>query len=187
MKLNTGNILINNTIHVSLLFLFLTLFFYLYVTQLTKKSYESSIDNIINSNIDTYLTLLSKSNNPIMSKALLKSLPLDQMINNVNKPTPSIDISNAWVKSNAIAINILIPLILILTLFVLYITCNYSISLYEIIIKNIILFIFIALIEYMFFSQIASKYIVTSHNALEKEIIQSFLDNSKSIQITLSK
>ena len=51
MKLNTGNILINNTIHVSLLFLFLTLFFYLYVTQLTKKSYESSIDNIINSNM----------------------------------------------------------------------------------------------------------------------------------------
>jgi len=169
-----SSILVNNAIHVSLLFLFLTLFFYLYISNISKDAYDYEVNDIINKS-DIYL---SQFNKDPQNSVLLKLIPINKMINDVNKQTDSIKISNDWVKFNAISINILIPFILIFTLFVLYNTCNYSVNLYEIIIKNIILFIFIGIIEYIFFSQIASKYIVTSNNSLEKEIIQSIIDLS---------
>jgi len=162
------NLFFSVSLHVLLLFIFLTIFYWTVITQTEKRSLYSEINNSIQNN-------LSGINIPKNS--------FTEDIFNYSKAYYSGNDSNVLRNNRTvfkfnIVIIILIFLIFLTTIFVRYITCNKSISFLEIIIENIIVLIFVGGIEYYFFMNIASKYVPVLPSyipSIAKEYIESNL------------
>ena len=166
-------IIVDSTIHSITTFIFLTIFFYVYVSKVAVGSFQNSIKNTINNNINNYTNSLN-----IDDKILLNSMyDWDKLIAYYNQPSNDVTQNNQWIQIAIITIIVVLSLILILTLSVLYFKCNYTLPLKEILIENGIILVFICIIEYIFFTNIAVKYTIASGNELNNEIVSTIDKN----------
>ena len=67
--------------------------------------------------------------------------------------------------------------ILLVGMIIIYKYLGYNLHLREIFIENIVIFAFVGLIEYLFFTQIASKYIPVTPDVAGTTILQRIDDN----------
>lgn len=173
-----ANYIINIGIHIYILFTFLTIFFFLYASKLAKKSINRALSNIIDKETNKFLTQLNT-----MDKKIAE---VEINWDNVNKIAQKIEQSSQGELSSItehnerlrkVAISIVIGLGVFLVLLYLYfrLSKGYKIKLGNIILENLVIFTFIGIIEYLFFTRIASKYIPTTPDF----VVSSILDRVK--------
>jgi len=180
--ISNPNFIMNAVLHSLILFSFLSVFFYLYISHLTSGAFQDQINSLIESMItkdtkekiingiqsfiDTnpnakYILLLLGINvddlNNIQSSDKVKYI-LQRFASITNKPDPTTTLMNKSLFSLILIINIMIWIfyVILCTMFSVY---DSNFHIFEIIIENLIIFIFIGIIEFLFFTKIAFKFI----------------------------
>lgn len=168
MEFEKANIF-NIALHVIILFTFLTLFFTFYITTLSKDVFKHHIDVIVDGNITDALNNTSTQNKTIL-KGILSQVPLDKYIKLANKETDVITVHNKWLLGTTFAV--IITSVIGISLITMLPTMK-KLPLHPILVENMISFIFIGLIEYLFFTNIAFKFIPVSPTLLESTMIST--------------
>jgi len=170
---------INGVFHVLILFTFLSILFFALVSTIEKQNFEEQIQGQVDSSIKSAFKTLSSEEKDKISSIINNDLGgeetvFDVGIDNYSKPKEVTVEHNKWVKITAISIILMIFLSLFLVLTVLSFSCNKNIGLLGILKENIITFIFIGLVEYLFFTYVALKYIPVLPSTMMTTVIQTF-------------
>ena len=146
---NYINLFFSIYMHITLLFIFLTIFFWTVIS----KTESDSINNEINNNIKDGLKDIHIS----------KNIFTDESLNYMKKYYQGQD--DTVVKNNdqLLQFNIAFIVILLIGLFgcifVRYVICSKNFDIWEVILENILVLILVGAIEFYFFMNIASKYV----------------------------
>lgn len=159
---------LNVILHVTFLFTFLNFFFKLIITNLQKSAINGELVSLINENIDS-----KNANIPLVLKAYI---PYYKKIFSQPSDNPTIINNNLFNKSTQFTIFLYI----IVILFIIFLFMTNSITFYSlsaIIGENIVTFIFVGMIEYLFFTNIALKYIPILPSAIYELLIENIKKN----------
>ena len=166
---------LNIMLHSIILLTFLTVFFFVFISVQERNAFQNELSSLI----DTYFT------------TTLNKIPRDEVIDKLKNIIPQLDSikevysqdtsftteRNLLVKFSAGFIILLLVTIALTIIFTLLAGCDKSMKgLKFIILENIIIFMFIGMIEYMFFTRIAIHYIPSSPSLLISTIIDKLKD-----------
>lgn len=163
-------------IHTTILFTFLATFFFLYVSKIEEKAFQSEISDLIDEN----LSKIVLENENLLKPIVMPAKPILTRLQKVYaKPDRYTTEKNRLIKLAAVFVLIL----LLCTIFTIVLTvkldCGKNVNIGHIILENIIVFIFVAIVEFWFFTNIAIKYIPTSPSLMVNTLINSFKDDFK--------
>ena len=172
VTLRQANYTLNISLHVLILFSFLTIFFFAFISHLEQKSVDDALTGAINGQVG-------------------------ELLNNIDKYAPS-NIKIQWKTLNDIAENIqrdavgalpevkknhrtllIIGVSMIVGLFALFSALYVYFGVFKgmqigwkrILIENLIVFGFVGIIEYLFFTKVAIKYVPVTPDLLSKTIL----------------
>jgi hypothetical protein len=165
---------INLGLHVLILFIFLTVFFFTFISQTEESAVSGAVGPVVDDNVNSLLNEL---------QAMEKSHPgvkvnweaIDQKAKDMQAQSQgsmkSITENNKRLK--IISFSVIGVLVLFLVLAFLYFRFfrDFSINYIEIIITNLIAFAFVGLVEYLFFVNIASKYSVVTPSLMNDAVM----------------
>lgn len=164
---------INVVLHMLFLFTFLTVFFIVVISRMMKNAFENEITQLIESNVNTQLDKIDKEQEKLVITAL-EHMPLDKFKKKYMQHSDVVEQKNKQVKNIAISTIVIGISVLILILYILSKTCNKCIPIKELIIENIIVFTFVGIVEYIFFTQVAFKFIPAPPSLLLTSFIEKF-------------
>ena len=165
-KIITPNFILDISIHSLILFTFLSLFYYFYSAKLSQTNFNEEIDNIIDSNFDkeshhynTYENSYKKETEIALSH-LAKETEQDDSVTYKN----NMEIFDILLYTN-------ITLWSILVIAILSLKDNYEFNYMHLLITNMSTFIIIGIAEYLFFTQVITKYIPVKKSFISKNFI----------------
>ncbi len=177
-ELLQGKFFLNIAIHVTILFSILSILFIYYITHLTSNLLNGHFTGIINK-------YFKDNTNNLKNYIKTNNLPFNNYINNFDynyyekvysKQDLTRKLINEQVINKIINVNILLVIITILYCITLLLTNNISYGdIKDLIIENIISFSIIGVIEYLFFTNIAFKFVPSPPS----HILKSLLANLK--------
>jgi hypothetical protein len=153
---------VNLGFHVLILFVFLTIFFFTFIVKKERDAITSELNSAIDENIPTILDSIDQMNTKIGGKTIdwsqvdKISKKIDSKYN--NKPDPDIEEHNKKLVRNSIIICSILLLILVGSISYFSLYKKYDIGLKEILIDNLLIAIFVGIVEAIFFINIASKF-----------------------------
>lgn len=154
--------IIDMFIHGIILCIVLIVFFLLVVSPLEKDNLQHEIDDQAQSGLEKILNNMSKEDKEKLKSGLnsdeFKSL-LDRLKKSYEQPNKNIEIYNNGITNINITIIIGLIFILITIWITLKISCNKCVRLRSLILQNILLFSMVGIMEYLFFVNIAMKFI----------------------------
>jgi hypothetical protein len=158
---------VNIYFHVVILFIFLTSFFFTYLARVQSKAISSSITGKIPQQVNSLLTNLDFIDKKLFTSTYpnIKWDAVKELGLNIAKPDQSVI---QHIQSNNkdllyTSIGIIIALILGLIGMIIYHKIkNHDLNVGAIVLENIVIFMFIGIVEYLFFAHVASKYIPTT-------------------------
>ena len=167
-----ANYALNISLHVLILFSFLTIFFFAYIAHLEQKSVNEALTAAIDSQVGELLDTLNKS---VPSGITIKW----EMINNIAKDIQK-DAAGTLpeVKQNHRTL-MLVGICMIVGLFTIFSGLYVYFGVYKgvnirwkrIFVENLVVFGFVGIIEVLFFTQIATKYVPVTPDLLSKTIL----------------
>lgn len=143
----------NIALHTLILFTFLALFFFYYISDITKKAFTHETEQLINDKLDNEILDTIKSSE--IYKKIMEILPIDKIKNIYNKPHELVEEKNTGLKHTVFAI-IITSWVFLSFSFYLF---NDKLDLTHLLIDNFGTFLFVGIIEYLFFTEIAYKFI----------------------------
>lgn len=175
-----ANFAMNIGLHVLILFTFLTVFYFLYISKLTETTVKNSFDNLIKSNIKDILSQLDtidkKTGNQLNINWVAFNNYAKKLIDDSQGNLPEIESNNKKLKFLAIGMIVLIVLVLI-GLFFFFKWQGYHIQWWPIIKENLIIFSFVGVIEFLFFQKIAAAYIPVTPDFVSTSVLERIKDN----------
>jgi hypothetical protein len=147
---------------------------------LEKTAFENEITNEINNSVKSMTSNISAEDKQKVSSFVNQTANkdgqtvLDLGIDRYSKPSELVAEHNNWVKISAISVILVILFFLIIIIFVLSYSCNKCTGISSIIKENIITFMFVGIVEYLFFTQIAFKYVPAPPSTMVTTIIDTF-------------
>jgi hypothetical protein len=171
--------MINIFVHVIILFGFLTLLFNFVISKVMVSAFQNEIGHIIHDNLgkelkDKYNQLGDQTKN------ILKSINLTKLENELKKPSKYVQLQNAWIKRSAVVVTFILAMMVAMMIFLVKYTCNTCVPIFDIIKENIVVFTFIGIVEYMFFTKIAMKFIPAPPSLMVKTFIDALKQEIKS-------
>jgi len=180
-----ANYIINITLHVLILFTFLTIFFFVYASKLAKKTINKSLTSIVNDKTKDFLNEIDKWDEKLNPNTYpnIKWKEINELSQKLKESSqsenPKIVKNNYNLKLLSIAM-IAGLLLLFIGLYLYYrFFLNLDVNLGHIFIENIVIFAFVGAIEAYFFMNIASKYIPTTPDFVETTILERIKNNIK--------
>jgi hypothetical protein len=170
---------INVFVHVLILFTFLTAFFILFVSKLTKEMFEKEIGHLIEQNMDK---LVHGLDNETKQNLILftRVMPLDKLIKKYEEPSEYVLEHNKWVQLSAIALSVIGICILALVIYIVYNSCGQCAPLKHIFMENVIVFACVGIVEYLFFTKVALKFVPAPPSLLVTSLINKFKETMQS-------
>jgi len=152
----TAHKFVSITFHMWILFVFLTTFFYLFISKTKQKVINDELSNIIQTKIPIILKQLDNlDSNNIPLKQLNK---IAQQIKDKLKTNTKIATHNKKILNIAISICVIGFMVILSSIIYFTVHLKYHIDLKEILLENIIVTILVASFETLFFLNIAIKY-----------------------------
>jgi hypothetical protein len=163
-------------IHTTILFTFLAAFFFFYISKIEQNAFQDEIGNLVDDNLSDII----KNNRPILNPILSPVKPLlKQFENSYSKPDRYVTENNKLIKFAAIFVIILLLCTILTIILTVKLDCGKNTSVGHIIVENIIVFIFVGMVEFWFFTNIAIKYIPTSPSLMVNTLIDSIKTDFK--------
>lgn len=169
------NFFINAIVHIFILLTIISLFFFVYVSQLARSKFHSELSDVVDNNLgpalenadkDKYIKKLLQNMGPNLSQAVM-------YFNNENEATT---IQNTWLIKATIGIIIFLLVATIAILFIIKIFCR-KIPFSAILRENIILFTLVGLVEVLFFLFIAKNFIPTKPSLVMETVVNNLKSN----------
>ena len=173
------NFSLDIVLHVLILFTFLTVFFFAYVSKLEKQSLDNTVTNTITDNTTNFLNNFDQISNKYNVKVnwnIINNIA-DNLVKNSQGEVPEIKQNNDRLfKGSIIAISIGF-ILFIVSIIVLKYFLNYDIHIGHILLMNVIIFSITGVIEYLFFMKVASKYIPVTPDVISNTILEGVKKN----------
>jgi hypothetical protein len=167
---NATYIGLNVTIHIVILFSFLSLFFFLFVSKVEQKAFQQEIANLIDKNVQDTLEPRKEAITP----TLKNFIPVLRDVSNLNSgPDVASVKQNILIKFSAVFTVLLLLSICISIVLTLTFDCGKNVPLKEILLENTFTFILVGIIEFIFFTKIAIQYVPASPTLMLKTIIET--------------
>lgn len=167
ISVDTAKSSINILLHMFILFSFLTIFYFVYISNLEKNTIRHLVKKMIYKEVDSIL-------NNIQSQGLqIDKKMLNMIANKIDKTQIQGDINhNNKLRRNAIII--ILVIVVVITLLVLYykFRLGYNLNMNYIIIMNIVVFVLIGIVEYIFYTNIALKYTPVKQSDISSSVIE---------------
>lgn len=154
----TINTYVNILLHIFILFIFLTVFFFYKISKLTETKLNNELGILIDENMTKLFDKLESDDQESLKK-VLKTLNLKGLMDYYDNVDIVMEVNNNWNFSTAIIIIISLFLLLLLSIILLKYVCGKEINLSHIIGENIVIFSLIGIIEVLFFLNVGMKYI----------------------------
>ena len=170
-----ANYSFNIGLHVLILFTFLTVFFFTYVSKISKENINNALKSIVKIETRKFLDEINKWDKIFNFRSTINWDEADKIANkfvkNSQNELPEITKNNTrllWV-----GIIMIVSLFLLLSSMYFYYryVLKLDINLGRIFGENIVIFSIIGIIEFIFFSQIASKYIPVTPDFVSKSVL----------------
>ena len=167
MKDRYDNLFFSITLHICLLFTFLSAFFWLVISKTETRSINRELEHTINKikNMDLFKNIPNRKE--------IKQYLIDYF-SDQNKSRQK---NNDLLFTMNICIIVLLFVVLLAVIYVRVVICKESIPVYEIIIENILILLFVGALEYFFFQNIASKYAPVDPSYLT-ESLEKYIKNA---------
>lgn len=157
-------------IHILILFTFLSLFFFMYVSKIETAAFEDEIGN----NLEKSLTDILDKNRKNVLPAIDKIRPaLVQLQNTYSAPLLYSTEKNRLLRFTAVFIALLLLCAILSIVITLKVDCGKDSGIWHIIVENAVVFIFIGMVEYWFFTNVAIKYVPTSPSLMVDTMIET--------------
>ena len=169
----------NVLLHILLLFTFLFTFYFSYIRKLTANAANGALESIICKNTNQTLDSLSKAiqadipkaQGIVITKSAVHKLG-NTLIKNSKKKIPEIEDNNNKVFHTGIAIISALFTIWFVGVMYVKLATSIDISIRHLIIENTTIFLFVGVIEYLFFTYIASKYVPTDPSTIGVRVLE---------------
>ena len=168
-------------VQITLMFVFLTVFFFAYVTEVERSSFERQmnivVDNLM-SDIDTKIPTFVKNNKINLSQfAIIVNGTIDVEENKLKKSTASatnkVNSQNKQVRNTAfIGLGVTCGIVIIIGV-AIYFGFKICLPITRQLVNALVAVVFVALTELIFLTIIASKYDSASPNAVRRQIAKS--------------
>jgi hypothetical protein len=176
-----GEFFFNIALHVTFLFLFLSVFFIKYVKNIESVALNNEIDHIINNafknitnndNIKQTINTIKDYNNTNSSYIF------DYYKNIFNQDDQERNSVNTTIINSIVHIDVLLVFVLILFVIILIKTNSISlITIVHVIGENILTFILVGIVEYLFFTKIALNYVPSLPSNMYTSILANLQSN----------
>jgi len=163
---------INIIIHIVILFTFLTVFYFLFASNLAREHFNDEIEKLIKSNINNFTDKLTLEQRNILKIVLNYDYKLK---NRYSMPDAYVEEHNRWIKNSAIELIVYSIILLVVVLSIIYYKTPGVII--NMLVENIIIFIFIGIVEYFFFMNVALKYVPASPSLLVRTLLTKFKES----------
>ena len=154
------------TLHVTILFMVLSVFFVFVISKVERDSINSELDSSIQDAISASFSSLTPIQKKILSP-VLKSIPYDKLNNIYGKTADVTATNNKWL----IIVIILINVFMVIVVTLLTLSLKSCVNVKQVFIENAITFLFVGIIEYVFFTKIIIKYIPVPPSAIVDTLI----------------
>jgi hypothetical protein len=159
---------INITVHIIILFSFLSLFFFLYVSKIEGQAFKSEISDVIQTNMQTTL----EKNKSVALPMISQSMPyLEYAKLQVQGPEEASVKQNFFIKFCASFVVLLLIAICLSIMLTLTFDCDKNVPLSEILLENTATFVLVGILEFIFFTKIAIKFVPAPPTLMMKTII----------------
>lgn len=159
---SSAEYVLNISLHVLILFVFLSVFFFQYVSKLASDSINNALGSVIDTQVDKLLDTVEEVDN-MTTKYDIDWQEVDKLAKNVEESSeddlPEIEKTNKQLKKIAMIMSIVLLSIFVSFYVYFRFIKGLKVSLTSVIIENLIFFSFIGVIEYLFFVKIAAKYV----------------------------
>lgn len=173
----TYEVILNVFLHALILWGFLTVFFFFYITKLSRQALENELGGYI----DEYLPESIDNMPPeekVKLKLVLERLPIEKLMNfYYSTPSPEVVTNNEWDLRSALTSLGFLAVIFLTMVAILKINCAPDVSVWKIIGENIIAFLFVGLIEFLFFHYVAFKYVPVLPSRITNDLIARLKQN----------
>jgi hypothetical protein len=173
------NFSLDVALHVLILFTFLTIFFFAYVSKLEKQSLDDTITNSVSDNTNTLLNDIKQISQKYNIKINWNTINdiADKLVKNSQGEVPEIKDNNEQLYKGSMIVIIVGYLLFIGIIIFLKYYMGYDIQIGRILVMNIIIFSITGLIEYFFFMNVASKYVPVMPNEITDTMLERIKHN----------
>lgn len=171
---------LNILMHVSLLMMILTALFFTVIMPAEQDALKSEIK----SGLSTFLTPYIQNGTTVGN--IIHKIPMDML----NKSLVAFDTPNFYVTDNnnrlmtqAATMCVILALMFIGSYIALRFSCGFCSEILYLIMENLCTFLFVGIVEYLFFTRVALHYVPT----LPSFFVTSILDEAKTILVALKQ
>jgi ABC-type multidrug transport system fused ATPase/permease subunit len=169
---------LNITLHILILYSFLTVFFVFYVSKAETQAFTDEFRNIIDENLTEALKKADVDAQGQVKKSLQDIQPLLQGLHNVYSKPSQINVNNnKWLFTMAYGIIFVLLLAFTIMVATLKYSCNTCIPLSHLLKENLLVFVVIGIAEFLFFTRIASKFIPVPPSLLITSLVDRVKQN----------
>lgn len=169
---NKENFIIDAFVHVIILCIVLSIFFFAVISPLEKDNLQSEIDNQIDDGLKDSINSLDPQNKQTVKDTITNNEELLKKIKKLyDNPSDEVILYNQSITNINITIIISLILILITISVILKLSCNKCVSLGKMVVENLFLFSMIGIMEYLFFVNIAMNYIPVKPSYMKTIIV----------------
>lgn len=182
-----ANLALNISLHIFILFVFLVVFYFAFAAGLEQKSINNELHSVINSQISSVLDGFKKASGS-KSGVATKFVPSRESLKKVSDrlETESKDTNRTeWIRKNNNDLKTtaaVIALSLCLLFFIQWIVYRFvfnkeDIHMKHVLLENLILFSIIGVIEYLFFTKIATHFVPVMPDTLSTSVVERVQDD----------
>lgn len=162
-------LIISIILHILILLLIISTFYFLFIANVAKKSFQNELKHAI---YDNMISSIRKSDKNGEIKKNLKEFNLEKLKEHFKKADDITNIQNDWLVKVNYGTAVGVFILLCVTVFILYFSCG-NVPYSTILLENIILFILIGAVEVVFFLYVGRKFIPTKPSLIMKTFIES--------------
>ena len=171
------NFIIDIFVHIIILSIVLSIFFFAVVSPLEKENLQSEIDDQATNGLKLAFNTLKEEDKEKAKKVIADNEDLlKKMKEMYSEPSKEVELYNQNLTNLNISVIVNLTIILIAIWVTLKISCNKCINMGKIILENILLFSMIGIMEYLFFVNIAMSYIPVKPSYMKTIIVEKLND-----------
>lgn len=170
--------LLNAFFHVFILILFLTIFFTLVISKIERDTISAEIEHEIDDNLQNALKAGDSSGDIKSVLSTVNDLGVFDTLDKIySQSDPEQEMHNKWLFGVAIGSVAILFVMCVLFAMTLSLSCGQCIPITHIIVENLIIFSGIGIVEYVFFTNIALKYVPTKPSLIVDTALEALKDS----------
>lgn len=162
-------------IHVTILFSFLSAFFFMYISRIESDAFKNELGGLIKDKINE----LVDKNPEIVFELSDQKQYIQRLATHYNTETKESLQRNIMIKFLSVFTVLILLAIILSIILTTYFECDKKINLGSILLQNIIIFIFIGIVEYNFFTRVAAKYTPVVPSLMTTTMLDTFKSEMK--------